>query len=78
MWDDIGEVSEETLDQGMPRIPVNKDLGEPPDADEVARAIAEMKESQAGTDEVSISMIKWGGDKLLVEIVRLIRGMWRH
>ena len=78
MGADVGEVSEDTINHGMPTIEVDASLGEPPDADELAHAIAEMKESMSGSDEVSISMIKLGGDSLLVDIVKMIRGVWRQ
>ena len=58
MGAEVGEVSEETIHHGIPAIEVDESLDEPPDADEVSHAIAEMKESMAGSGEVSISMIR--------------------
>eukprot|EP00959_Pyramimonas_sp_CCMP1952_P381248 7988462-Pyramimonas_sp.AAC.1 len=76
MGADEGEVKPEVLERGMPEIAVDPRLDEPPDADEIARAIAEMKESQSGEDDVTINMIKWSGDRFMIEIVKLIRGVW--
>ena len=76
MGNDVGEVSQETIQSGLPAIPINEELPSIPTLDAITNAISDMRESMPGDDEISINMIKYGGENLISEIARLLRKMW--
>eukprot|EP00959_Pyramimonas_sp_CCMP1952_P197565 4131879-Pyramimonas_sp.AAC.1 len=62
-----GHVEDATLERGLPSIPVQEDLGLLPTRDEVRYCLLAMKESTAGKDEVTVSMIKYAGEHIMEE-----------
>mmetsp|Transcript_73708 Transcript_73708/g.208752 ORF Transcript_73708/g.208752 Transcript_73708/m.208752 type:complete len:1462 (+) Transcript_73708:383-4768(+) len=71
------EISEDLLER-IPLLPVQEEMGLAPDDSEIMESMQRMKESAAGDDEITLSMLLTGGPRLLSKVYTLIRHMWRH
>ena len=53
-------------------------LGRPPDRVEVERQMGKMKDSAPGEDGVRLCYLRKGGERVIEEVVRIVRFMWEN
>eukprot|EP00959_Pyramimonas_sp_CCMP1952_P397333 8325125-Pyramimonas_sp.AAC.1 len=69
-------VTEETIARGCPEVAVDPTLGDTPSAEEVLRALRKMKDSAAGSDEISVGLFKVLGPRGQNLLVRSVWYLW--
>ena len=51
-------------------------LGRPPDSAEVVKEMGRMKDAAPGEDGVRLCDLRKGGERMVEEVVRIVRFMW--
>ena len=74
--EDVNTVPEEVLERLPPNRPVCEALATAPDEEEVLKQMKLMRPSAAGKDEVTITMILWGGPRVIKQAIAAVQKMW--
>ena len=69
-------VDEETLSKADVQKEPCLELEEIPEVEEIEKALRTMRESAAGPDRTTVSMLKHGGEKVLEKVVQTVQHMW--
>ena len=73
----VDDISPDLIDRVVPDLGLDPSLGAPPTFQEVLQALYGLKDSSAGSDEVTIGMLRAAGDTAHWQLFLMIRLMWR-